>query len=169
MRLSIADPEEMGLFAACCARFISGGFNLYLHGELGAGKTTFVRGLLRALDYRGTVKSPTYTLVEHYHAACYRIFHFDLYRITTPAELIDIGYRDYFDGRSICLVEWPERGKGCLPDPDLIINISIDRSRRDLECIAHTASGEQYLKQLISAYPDCKGTDLSPSPVGGPL
>ena len=153
MHLTVADPEEMGLFAACCARFIHDGFNLYLHGELGAGKTTFVRGFLRALDYQGVVKSPTYTLVEYYHAASYRIFHFDLYRITTPTELIDIGYRDYFDGHSICLVEWPERGEGCLPDPDLIVNMSINRSRRDLDCEARTASGDQYLQRLISTNP----------------
>ena len=143
----------MGLFAACCARFITGGFNLYLHGELGQARLRSSEGCCGRLTTRGVVKSPTYTLVEYYHVASYRIFHFDLYRITTPAELIDIGYRDYFDGHSICLVEWPERGKGCLPDPDLIINININRSGRDLDCEAHTASGDQYLKQLISAYP----------------
>ena len=143
-------PEEMELFAARCASCIHNGFKLYLQGELGAGKTTFVRGLLRALDYRGIVKSPTYTLVEYYHTASYRIFHFDLYRLATPAELIDIGYRDYFDGHSICLVEWPERGEGCLPVPDLVINISINPTGRDLSCQAHTAAGEKYLQRLIA-------------------
>ena len=86
-------PEEMELFAARCASCIHNGFKLYLQGELGAGKTTFVRGLLRALDYRGIVKSPTYTLVEYYHAASYRIFHFDLYRLATRPEPLDFRQR----------------------------------------------------------------------------
>ena len=159
MRLVIDSAEEMGLFASRCGRFISNGFKLYLHGELGAGKTTFVGGLLRGLDYQGIVKSPTYTLVEYYHAASYRIFHFDLYRLATPAELIDIGYRDYFDGHSICLVEWPERGEGCLPLPDLIINININQTRRDVSCQAHTATGEKYLQQLITANPLSESTE----------
>ena len=149
----VSSPEEMGLFAACCAGNIHNGFKLYLRGELGAGKTTFVRGLLRALDYQGIVKSPTYTLVEDYHTAAYRIYHFDLYRLTTPTELIDIGYRDYFDDHSICLVEWPERGEECLPCPDLLINIDINQTRRIVNCNAHTTAGEGYLKQLITINP----------------
>ena len=160
MRLIESRPEEMGRFAACCAAGIHHGFKLYLHGELGAGKTTFVRGVLRALDYQGIVKSPTYTLVEDYHVASYRIFHFDLYRLTTPTELIDIGYRDYFDGHSICLVEWPERGEGCLPVPDLTVNISIDRDRRELSCHADTSSGEQYLQRIRYATSEIEILDL---------
>lgn len=153
MRVVVSSPGEMELFAARCARSLRSGFRLYLQGELGAGKTTFVRGLLRALDYRGIVKSPTYTLVEDYHAASYRIFHFDLYRLTTPAELVDIGYRDYFDDQNICLVEWPERGEECLPNPDLIINIDIDQTRRIVNCDARSAEDKEYLKQLINANP----------------
>lgn len=153
MRLVVSSPGEMELFAARCARSMRSGFRLYLQGELGAGKTTFVRGLLRALDYQGIVKSPTYTLVEDYHAASYRIFHFDLYRLATPAELVDIGYRDYFDDQNICLVEWPERGEECLPDPDLLINIGIDQTRRIVNCTAHSTAGEGHLKQLIDANP----------------
>ncbi len=153
MRLVISSPEEMEVFAAACARHLRSGFKLYLQGELGAGKTTFVRGLLRGLDYRGIVKSPTYTLVENYQAASWSIFHFDLYRLATSSELVDIGYRDYFDGRSICLVEWPERGKECLPGPDLLIRIDIDQTRRIVDCIAHSTEGEGYLEQLIVAKP----------------
>lgn len=151
MRVVVSSPGEMELFAARCARSMRNGFRLYLQGELGAGKTTFVRGLLRALDYQGIVKSPTYTLVEDYHAASYRILHFDLYRLTTPAELVDIGYRDYFDDQNICLVEWPERGEECLPNPDLLINIGIDQTRRIVNCDARSAEGKGYLKQLIDA------------------
>ncbi len=150
MQVTIASPEEMELFAACCARYISTGSNLYLYGELGAGKTTFVRGVLRALDYQGIVKSPTYTLVEPYDVAPYRIYHFDLYRITTPSELDDIGCRDYFDGHGVCLVEWPERGAECLPPPDLTIKIRINRTRRDVHCQAHTGSWEKHLGKIMT-------------------
>ena len=151
MRLVISSAEEMEVFAAACARHLRSGFKLYLQGELGAGKTTFVRGLLRGLDYQGIVKSPTYTLVENYQAASRLIYHFDLYRLAAPSELADIGYRDYFDGRSICLVEWPERGKECLPGPDLLVKINIDQTRRIVDCIAHSTEGEGYLNQLIVA------------------
>ena len=153
MRLVISSAEEMEVFAAGCARHLRSGFKLYLQGELGAGKTTFVRGLLRGLDYRGIVKSPTYTLVESYQAASWLIYHFDLYRLATPAELADIGYRDYFDGHSICLVEWPERGKECLPGPDLLIRIGIDQTRRIVDCTAHSTEGEGYLEQLAVTKP----------------
>ena len=145
--------EEMEAFAACCAGFLPAAFNLYLRGDLGAGKTTFVRGLLRGLGYQGVVKSPTYTLVEPYRIASRDIYHFDLYRVASAAELDDIGSRDYFDGYSTCLVEWPERGGDCLPAPDLLIDIAINRSRRDLACHAHTSSGEEYLQRIGASYP----------------
>ena len=121
----------------------------------GAGKTTFVRGVLRGLGYRGIVKSPTYTLVEYYRIAAHDIYHLDLYRLATATELDDIGSRDYFDGLATCLVEWPERGRG-LPagTPDLLIDIAINRSRRDLDCRARTTAGEDYLKRLGASYPD---------------
>lgn len=147
MRLAVNSPEEMEAFAGSCAQSMPAGFNLYLQGELGAGKTTFVRGVLRGLGYRGIVKSPTYTLVESYRIAGRDIYHLDLYRLATATELDDIGCRDYFDGLAICLVEWPERGRGSLPDPDLLIDIAIDRARRDLTCHAHTATGERFLLQ----------------------
>lgn len=152
MRLAVESPEDMELFAAGCAKFLPAGFNLYLQGELGAGKTTFVRGMLRGVGYRGIVRSPTYTLVEHYRIVDRDIYHLDLYRLAA-AELDDIGWRDYFDGLAVCLVEWPERGRDCLPDPDLLIDIAINRSRRDLNCHARTATGERYLQRLIAAFP----------------
>ncbi len=115
---------------------------VFLHGELGAGKTTLVRGLLRRLGYEGAVKSPTYTLVEHYHLAGSEVYHFDLYRLSDPEELDYIGARDYFDGRSLCLIEWPERGQGGLPAPDLMINIEYRRDGRVVELIPKTPLGE---------------------------
>ena len=153
MRLAVNSPEEMEVFAGGCAQSLPAGFNLYLQGELGAGKTTFVRGVLRGLGYRGIVKSPTYTLVEYYRIADRDIYHLDLYRLAAATELDDIGCRDYFDGLAVCLVEWPERGRGCLPEPDLLIDIAINRSRRDLNCHALTAMGEKYLQRLGASYP----------------
>ena len=149
MRLTVATPAQMQTFAARCAAGLPAGFNLYLQGELGAGKTTFVRGMLRELGYQGAVKSPTYTLVEHYPLTCGDLYHFDLYRLATATELDDIGCRDYFDGLATCLVEWPERGQGGLPPPDLLIEISMGGTGRDLNCRAQTEAGREHLQRII--------------------
>ena len=118
-----------------------------LHGELGAGKTTFVRGLLQALGHKGVVKSPTYTLVEPYCINKKNIYHFDLYRLLDPEELELIGVRDYFE-HSICLIEWPEKGKGYLPVADLHLDFSIQPVGRSVKLIAETEAGQKILKKL---------------------
>lgn len=115
---------------------------IYLSGVLGAGKTTFCRGLLRFFGYQGAVKSPTFTLVEPYELDEIRIFHFDLYRLNDPNELEYIGLEDYFVPTSMCLVEWPEKGGEILPCCDVFLEIGVQADIRYLTFSARSDFGQ---------------------------
>jgi tRNA threonylcarbamoyladenosine biosynthesis protein TsaE len=113
---------------------------LHLQGELGAGKTTLVRGLLRGLGHSGSVRSPTYTLLEPYEFPGLSVLHFDLYRLADPDELEYLGVREQSGEGSLWLVEWPDRGSGWLPAPDLVVTLVVEGDGRRLRLSGPRAS-----------------------------
>lgn len=119
-----------------------------LSGDLGAGKTTLVRAILRGFGYRGKVKSPTYALVELYTVSKLNLYHFDLYRFADPVEWEESGFREYFNPASLCLVEWPEKAIGFLPPADVKVSLQVRDSGRDVELEAVTEAGRQCLNRL---------------------
>ncbi len=124
------------------------GGRLFLSGDLGAGKTTLTRGLLRAYGFSGAVKSPTYTLVEPYEEPGFNIYHFDLYRLSDPEEVEFLGVFDYFDEENLCLIEWAEKGKGYLPCPDMKLDMLVEGRARRVRWQAYTEHGEKIATRL---------------------
>ncbi|ORU93900.1 MAG: tRNA threonylcarbamoyladenosine biosynthesis protein TsaE [Cycloclasticus sp. symbiont of Bathymodiolus heckerae] len=130
--MNIKDEQAMLDAGKALALQLKPGTLVFLVGDLGAGKTTLVRGVLRGLGHEGSVKSPTYNLVEPYTVNDRSIFHFDLYRLTDAEELEYMGMRDYLNEQTICLIEWPDRGDGLLPKPDILVEIKINGCQREL-------------------------------------
>ena len=146
--LFLANESEQLSFAAKLSAVTLAGSVIYLQGNLGCGKTTYVRGFLHGLGYEGVVKSPTYTLVEPYDINHQKIYHFDLYRLAEPDELEYAGGRDYFDNESICLVEWPEMAQGYLPIADIECVLSYENEGRRLLINALSEKGKAALESL---------------------
>ncbi len=133
----VAGTEAMDELGRRMALGLRNGQVVYLHGELGAGKTTLFRGMMRGLGFAGAVKSPTFTLLETYRIGELDIYHFDLYRLRKPEELEDLAWRDYI-GAAVCIFEWPENAMPLLPDPDCAIEIEYgvkDLRRVIIKCL----------------------------------
>ncbi len=147
--------KALGELAPCGAgrdsHALSSGVHVHLDGGLGAGKTTLVRGLLRALGVCGSVKSPTYTLVEPYQTSHWEVFHFDLYRLVGDEELDALGARDHFRSGCLCLFEWPSKCAGALPEPTLVVRLRVVDDGRQLQIEAQNAAGEVILAAFEAA------------------
>jgi len=143
-------PTEQHLddFAKKFVRGLSPPLVIWLEGDLGAGKTTFARGLIQALGYSGRVKSPTYGLLEYYQLANLQVLHMDLYRIGDPGELEFLGIEDLLDDDTILLIEWPDRGDGWLPKPDFIFGFSYAGTGRALRLTACTPRAQTLAARL---------------------
>lgn len=153
----LPDAEATARLGGALARALLPGLVIYLHGDLGAGKTALTRSLLHAAGHDGTVKSPTYTLSEPYRVtvdgAPLNVIHYDLYRMASPEEFLDAGFREDFDGQNVCIVEWPEKGEPVLPPPDIRVLLDVNGDGRDVELQALSALGLLCLDRLAPLLP----------------
>ena len=139
----VLDEAALGRLAARFAEHVRPPLVIYLKGDLGAGKTTFARAYIHALGFSGYVKSPSYGLLETYEVSGQTVLHLDLYRIEDPEELEFLALRDLFGDRAVLLVEWPDRGRGHLPVPDLVLHFDEDRESRIVRCEVLSQRGEK--------------------------
>jgi len=153
----LPDEAATAALGAALARALQPGLVIHLHGDLGAGKTALTRALLHAAGHAGTVKSPTYTLSEPYKVMLdgkpLNVIHYDLYRMSSPEEFLDAGFREDFDGRNVCIVEWPEKGEPVLPPPDVRVLLSVSGHGREVELQALSELGLLCLDRLTPPAP----------------
>ena len=151
----LRDEAATTALGAALARVLAPGLVIYLHGDLGAGKTALTRALLHAAGHTGKVKSPTYTLAEPYQVSlagrAVQVIHFDLYRMSSAEEFLDAGFREDFNKDNICIVEWPEKGEPVLPPPDLNLFMHVSGEGRDVELQALSDLGLLCLDRLTFA------------------
>lgn len=157
LTLDLADTAATEALGAQLGRALAPGLCVFLEGDLGAGKTTLVRGMLRALGHSGKVKSPTFTLLEPYAISSlnFPLYHFDFYRFTHPDEFIEAGLDEYFgqtgEAAGVCLVEWPDKAGGHLPRPDLRIALAVVGEARRAQFFACSEGGRACLSRLSLA------------------
>jgi len=148
----LPDESATAALGQALARALRPGLVIYLHGDLGAGKTALTRALIQAAGHQGTVKSPTYTLSEPYRVQVdgqpVNIIHYDLYRMSSPEEFLDAGFREHFGGAAICIIEWPEKAEGVLPPPDIDVVLTMAGAGRDIELRALSDQGSQCLNRI---------------------
>lgn len=146
------DEVATAQLGAALGRVLQPGMTIHLHGDLGAGKTFLTREILRAMGYTGRVKSPTYTLLEIYpvklNSHGIDVLHFDLYRMSSPHEFVEAGFREYFGSDKLCIVEWPEQAAQLLPVADIAVFISAEGEGRTVELQAYSDLGATCLENL---------------------
>ena len=146
---TLLDDAQTVLWGEKIAAALKKGGIVYLYGDLGAGKTTLSRGILRAYGHQGAVKSPTYTIIEPYELDCVKVYHFDLYRMVDPEEWDYLGVNEYFSPGNICLVEWPEKGAHYVPASDLNIKLAYYEKGRKITISASSDRGVEILQALV--------------------
>lgn len=151
MKLAIQGEASQEALGGKLAPLLRPPLIVFLEGDLGTGKTTLTRGILRGLGHRGAVRSPTYTLLEPYDLGPLRLYHLDLYRLGDPEELEYLGLRDLLDRDSVLFVEWPQRGCGALPPPDLEIRLDYRGPGRALDLIPHSPAGAELIMALATS------------------
>src|SRR5690554_7466701 len=145
----LGDETDTLQAGAALASGLEAGLVVYLIGDLGAGKTTLVRGCLRALGHTGKVKSPTYTLLEPYSVSRLNLYHFDFYRFNVPEEFLEAGLDEYFSRQEVCLIEWPDKAEPYLPDADIVIRLTLSTPGRNLKVAAYTEAGKKCVQTMM--------------------
>jgi tRNA threonylcarbamoyladenosine biosynthesis protein TsaE len=159
--LTVTGEDAMVRLGSWLGSLLAAPCHLALEGDLGAGKTTLARGILRGAGHSGTVKSPTYTLVESYELPVATVHHFDLYRLRDPEELEWMGIRDYFAPDTVALVEWSKNGLGILPQADIQLNVGKSGSCREVLFYHFNERGRALLEALAKRVAEAAEPDIA--------